>query len=82
MYRGAKPSPTFETLYVAMTRGTGTDCIRFLPAPVGTDYSFLVGLKPSVNLKVWRNSYDSDGLFKPLLAKRAAMAFKLISGDL
>ena len=65
-----------------MTRGTGTDCIRFLPAPLGTDYSFLIGLKPSVNLKVWRNSYDTDGLFQPLLAKEAAKAFKLISGDL
>ena len=81
MNKGSKPSPSFETLYVAMTRGSGTDCIRFLPAPLGTDHSFLVGLKPSVNLKIWRNSYDTDGMFKRVLAKKAAIAFKVISSD-
>ena len=81
MYKGAKPSATFETMYVAITRGSGTDSIRWLPPPVGTDHSFLSGLKPSVNLKVWRNSYDFDGVFQSSLAKDAAKAFKLIPGD-
>ena len=81
MYKGGKPSPTFETIYVAMTRGSGVDCIKWLQTPVA-DHSFLVGLQPSVNLKVWYNSYDTNKLFNSLLAKKAALAFKLIPGDL
>ena len=79
MYKGAKPSVSFETMYVAMTRGSGAKSIRWIPPPIGTSLSFLCGLKPSINLKVWRNCYDSAEKFQSTLARTAALAFKLIT---
>ena len=55
VYKGAKPAVTFETMYVAMTRGSGAGSIRWIPPPIGTSLSFLCGLKPHINLAVWRN---------------------------